>query len=90
MRQHPSEPSQPYADLCRGAVRRKAAGDEHPAFVGQEFGVMLVVAHENDGRPIITGELAYHGGDLRTKRPVEGRERLVEKQHPWGREKSPA
>ena len=51
---------------------------------------MLVVAHENDGRPILTGERAYHGGDLRTKRPVEGREWLVEKQHPWGREKSPA
>ena len=75
--------------LCRGAIRRKAARDEHPALVGQKLGVMLVMTHENDGRPTITGECAYHSGYLRTKWPVERREWFVEKQHPWGRQKSP-
>ncbi len=51
---------------------------------------MLVVAHKNDGGPAVTGERAYHGGDLPTKGPVERRERFIEKQHPWSREKSPA
>ena len=51
---------------------------------------MFIVAHENDGRRGITGERAYHGGDLAPKGPVERREGLVEKQHPRGREESPA
>ena len=50
---------------------------------------MLVVAHENDGCPAVTGEGAYHGGDLRPKGPVERRERFVEEQHPGGRQKCP-
>ena len=51
---------------------------------------MLVVAHENNGGPAVTGERAYHGSDLAAKGPVERREGFVEKQHPRGRQKGPA